>query len=179
MVVPVTGGEQQPILFLDVDGVLIPYGIGPAPDSPTVLLAGPDADEELLSRINPALGPRLLLLGCELVWATGWEDEANDVISPRVKLPRLPVLEWNSADVESGPSRLHWKTRGLIDCAGGRPFVWVDDEISQADRDWIELDHPGSALLYRIDYQIGLTEADIGVIERWLDDLPAGVELLP
>jgi hypothetical protein len=108
---------------LDVDGVLIPYGSAAVPDSAIVLMAGPEADEGLLSRINPALGPRLLSLGCDLVWATGWEDEANDVISPRVGLPRLPVLAWSFDSLESGPTRLHWKTRELIAWAGGRPFV--------------------------------------------------------
>jgi len=169
----VTPHAQQPILLLDVDGVLIPYGLESAPDSAMVLMAGPDADEALLSRINPAVGPRLQALGCDLVWATGWEGEANCVISPRVNLPRLPVLEWNSANLESGPAQLHWKTRELIACAAGRPLVWVDDEISQVDRDWVELDHRGPALLHRIHSHVGLTEADIGVIERWLNDLPA------
>jgi hypothetical protein len=57
MAVPVTGGARQPILFLDVDGVLIPYGVGPAPDSAMVSMAGPEADEALLSWVNLALGP--------------------------------------------------------------------------------------------------------------------------
>lgn len=163
---------RHPILFLDVDGVLVPYGTGAAPDSATVLLGGPEADEELLSRINPALGPKLLSLGCELVWATGWEDDANEVISPRVGLPQLPVLAWNFDSLEPGPAGLHWKTRGLVAWASGRPFVWVDDEISNVDRDWVALDHPGHALLHRVDSRTGLTEDDLAVIERWLDDLP-------
>jgi hypothetical protein len=167
-----TGRPQRPILFLDVDGVLIPYGNQAAPDSAVVLMAGPEVDDALLSRIDPALGPRLLALGCDLVWATGWEDEANDVISPRVGLPQLPVLAWSVDSLESGPPRLHWKTRDLIGWASGRPFVWVDDEIGHADRDWVALEHRGPALLHRVDSQVGLTEVDIAAIERWLDDLP-------
>jgi hypothetical protein len=52
------------------------------------------------------------------------------------------------------------------------PFVWVDDEISPVDRDWVALDHRGHALLHRVESQLGLTKADITVIERWLIDLP-------
>ncbi|MBX6751379.1 MAG: hypothetical protein IRY85_17230 [Micromonosporaceae bacterium] len=163
--------NQRVILFLDVDGVLIPYGNQAAPDSATVLFGGPEADEELLSRIDPTLGPRLLSLGCELVWATGWEDDANEVISPRVGLPQLPVLAWSFDSLEYGPAGLHWKTRDLIAWAGGRPFVWVDDEISTVDRDWVALDYAGHALLHRVDSRTGLTEDDLDAIERWLDDL--------
>jgi hypothetical protein len=169
----VSGHPQRAILFLDVDGVLIPYGNRAAPDSATVLLGGPEADEELLSRIDPTLGPRLLSLGCDLVWATGWEDDANEVISPRVGLPQLPVLAWSFDRLETGPAGLHWKTRDLIAWAGGRPFVWVDDEISKVDRDWVALDYAGHALLHRVDSRTGLTEDDLAVIERWLDDLPS------
>lgn len=152
--------------------MLIPYGDEAAPDSATVLIEGPEADERLLRRINPELGPRLLSLGCELVWATGWEDDANDVISPRVGLPPLPVLAWSFDTAASRPAGLHWKTRDLVAWASGRPFVWVDDEISPVDRDWVALDYAGPALLHRIDSHVGLTEADLAVIERWLADLP-------
>jgi hypothetical protein len=72
-----------PVLFLDVDGPLIPFGTAPPqyPDGyPTYRtdpgLPGADSNP-LLTRINPALGPRLTALPCELVWATTWMDDAN------------------------------------------------------------------------------------------------------
>jgi len=162
-----------PILFLDVDGVFIPYDRAEAvPDSATVALTGPDPDEELLARIDPRHGPRLQALGCELVWATGWEDEANDEISPRLGLPELPVLAWTLGDIgRPEPSGLHWKTRDIVEIAVGRPFVWVDDEIGPVDRDWVAAHHPAPALLRRVDPRIGLTAADIDEIEAWLADL--------
>jgi hypothetical protein len=68
----VTGSVQRPLLFLDVDGPLIPFGAmsqayptyatGPEP-------LGADANP-LLTRINPEHGPRLAALSCEVVWAT-------------------------------------------------------------------------------------------------------------
>jgi hypothetical protein len=165
--------HPKPILFLDVDGVLIPYGQAETvPDSATVALLGPDSDDWMLARIDPAHGPRLLALGCELVWATGWEDQANDDISPRVGLPRLPVVAWSSFELGRGSPGLHWKTRDLIAYADGRPFVWVDDELRGPDRDWVAWHHPGPALLHAINSHVGLTQADIGSITEWLARLP-------
>lgn len=32
-----------------------------------------------------------MALGCDLVWASAWMDEANEAVAPRIGLPRLPV----------------------------------------------------------------------------------------
>ena len=62
---------REPLLFLDVDGPLIPFGLPPE-QYPTYLNPRDDGSNPLLARLNPEHGIRLLALSCELVWATAW-----------------------------------------------------------------------------------------------------------
>ena len=169
-----------PLLFLDVDGPLLPFGAtfaelpGGYPTYPGAGVAPGVVENPLLDRLDPALGPRLAALGCELVWATSWLEEANECIAPRLGLPRLPVVDWPEPDVRDERARLHWKTRALVDWAAGRPFVWVDDEITGADRAWVAAHHPGHAFLYRVDPRRGLADADFAALAAWLDSRPEG-----
>ena len=66
---------------------------------------------------------------------------------------------------------LHWKTRTLVDRAAGRPFIWLDDEITDADRTWVAAHHPGPALLHRVDPSSGIAQADYAAVEEWLRTL--------
>ncbi|MFC5954747.1 HAD domain-containing protein [Streptomyces pratens] len=150
----------RPVLFLDVDGPLIPFG-------ETVREPLTHGGNPLLGRLDPTVGASLLALPCDLVWATTWQHEANDTIAPRLGLPRLPVMDWPEADPPA-PRGLHWKTRPLSEWAGHRPFVWLDDEIGAMDRLWIESAHPAPALLLRVDPAKGLTEEDVMVVGEWL-----------
>ncbi|MER5964795.1 hypothetical protein [Streptomyces sp. NPDC002057] len=89
-----------PLLFLDVDGPLIPFGASGGA-YPTYPPAPPASVSPLLARLDPAQGPRLAALPYELVWATTWEDDANAWIAPRLGLPPLPWVGW--PDEEPGP----------------------------------------------------------------------------
>ncbi|MFD5630539.1 HAD domain-containing protein [Streptomyces sp. NPDC127072] len=184
-----TGPGQRPLLFLDVDGPLIPFGAAPPehPDGhPTYRTTpeppGADANP-LVSRINPEHGPRLAALPCELIWATTWMADANEIIAPRLGLPELPVVTWpdpssteeqserdvwDAWDERDERAGLHWKTRPLVTWAAGRAFIWADDEITDADRTWVSAHHRGRALLHRVDPSRGLTDADYAVIGGWL-----------
>ncbi|MGI5231268.1 HAD domain-containing protein [Actinoallomurus sp. CA-142502] len=158
--------ERRPLLFLDVDGPLIPFGAGPYPVHP----ADRPEPHPLLTRIDPAHGPRLAALPCELVWATTWMDDANECVGPRLGLPRLAVVAWpEPSDLDERDERdgLHWKTRTLVAWAAGRAFAWVDDEITDADRAWVAARHPGRSLLRRVDARVGLDDDDYRALEEW------------
>ncbi|GHJ43373.1 hypothetical protein Cs7R123_07150 [Catellatospora sp. TT07R-123] len=160
------GSAERPLLFLDVDGPLIPFGMPLTHAMDGHPEQSQPGSNPLLTRLNPDHGRRLAQLPCDLVWATMWMTDANEVIAPRIGLPGLPVVNWPDEDeTERG---LHWKTRGLVGWAAGRSFVWVDDEITDTDQAWVAAHHQGRALLHRVDPRRGLTDTDFAAINEWL-----------
>ena len=166
--------STRPLLFLDVDGPLIPFRATrrERPRGYPRFDHGLGVDgNPLLSRLDPRLGPRLRALRCDIVWATAWLDEANDEIAPLLGFVELPVVVWPEDAEEVSDAGLHWKTQALVEWAAGRPFVWVDDEITEADQTWVAVHHRGRALLHRVDPAWGLTEADFGAVGEWVRTL--------
>jgi hypothetical protein len=163
-----TDPAQRPLLFLDVDGTLLPYGGVSLPSTIEGWEEWQTAANPHLARLTAGHGPRLLALPCDLVWATAWRRDANDVIGPLIGLPELPVVDLPPYSEEPGTGELHWKTASLVERAAGRSFVWIDDEITDADRDWVSTHHPGRALLHRVDSRCGLTDADLAAVDDWL-----------
>ncbi|MFF2624524.1 HAD domain-containing protein [Kitasatospora griseola] len=163
---------QLPLLYLDVDGPLIPFGGDPARHRTHLTerrvreLTG--GSNPLLTRVNPALGRQLAALPCRLIWATTWFDDANACLAPLLGLPPLPVLPDPPFDASDPAPGVHWKPPALVAHAAGTPFAWVDDEIAEHDREWVAQHHLGPALLHRIDPEVGLTERDFIVLADWL-----------
>lgn len=142
--------------------MLLPFG-GRSPAVP--------GTDPLLGRLDASLGRLLAALPAQVVWATTWESEANTTIAPLLGLAELPVVAWSDATGHEAADDwlgLHWKTRTLTDWAAGRAFVWVDDEVTRADRDWVGDNHPEPTLLYRIDARVGLRASDVAAIGDWL-----------
>ena len=166
----VTDGRQPPLLFLDVDGPLLPFGGSPQP------APRGSVDSARLGRLRVDTGPRLAGLPCTLVWATTWLDDANTEIAPRLGLPDLPVVTWPEPTAaherEDQWFGLCWKTRTVADWAAGRPFAWLDDEITDADREWVSAHYQAPALLRSVDASHGLTDQDFTALEAWLRELP-------
>jgi hypothetical protein len=64
--------------------------------------------------------------------------------------------------------RLHPKTVSVVAWAGAEDFAWLDDEITEADREWVQEFHSGAALLLKVDPHRGLTDLDFATLEGWL-----------
>jgi len=165
----VTDRERYPLLFLDVDGPLLPFG-GSGPSE-----WGATSDAPHLSRLRVDVGPRLAALPCTLVWATTWLEDANTEIAPRLGLPALPVVTWpeptEAQEREDQWLGLCWKTRTVVEWAAGRPFAWVDDEITRADREWVSSNQQAPAMLRSVDATYGLADRDFAVLGAWLGQL--------
>lgn len=174
------------MLLVDVDGPLNPYAAKPhrRPEGyGTHRLMTPrwqaaerrrlkewglpgKAAKPLRVWLNVAHGPALAELPYDLVWATTWEEEANDFVAPLLGLPSLPFIAWRDPRPEP-QGGLFWKTPEIVAWAQGRPFAWVDDQITDADRDWVLAHHRGPALLHYVDPKIGLTADDFTYLKDW------------
>ncbi|MEV6219885.1 hypothetical protein [Nocardia sp. NPDC051833] len=172
----------RPLLYLDVDGPLNPYGAKPEKRpagyethrlTPAAWLdrhpnTPPARVKPLRVWLNPEHGPQLLALAevFDLAWGTTWEHEANSMIGPLIGLPELPVVEFTGSK-RFGPEGTFFKTAPLIEYAAGRPFAWVDDDISMRDRGYVERHHPGAALLHYVNPAAGLVDEDFVVLREW------------
>lgn len=158
------------MVFLDVDGAVLPLGAGSGAVHVEDPVGWRSRSNPQLSRVDRGLGAGLLRLGCELVWAAAWGEDANEVIVPVLALPRLAVVDFDEPDLPV-PAALHWKTASLVRHAAGRPFVWLDDEIRAFDRQWVEAAHSGAVLLHQVDPATGITAEDLAVVAAWVKEV--------
>ncbi|MFJ2440284.1 HAD domain-containing protein [Streptomyces sp. NPDC087658] len=165
---------MKPLLLLDVDGPLNPYEAPPHAHPPAGYVRhwtrpsawpGPGPLPVLLA---PEHGAELRALTgpYDLVWATTWTADANVWIGPRLGLPELPYVDWPPIR-EKAPRGTFWKTRYVLEYAAGRPFAWVDDEITSYDREWTARHSLAAALLVRVDPGIGLIRPDFDALAEW------------
>ncbi|MGI9082333.1 MAG: HAD domain-containing protein [Thermoleophilaceae bacterium] len=164
----VTIASYKPILFVDVDGVISLFGFGSSQrDFP-----GPFHWVDGVAHCIPdALGARLERLAerFELVWATGWEEKANEYLPFILKLPfdRLPVLTFGGRAV-FGSS--HWKVEAIEEYAGSRPAAWIDDNIDQTCEKWAKR-REAPTLLVRTKSKTGMTDDHVERLLRWADEV--------
>ena len=121
------------MLALDVDGVISLFGFaGGVADVPGRfhLIDG------MLHCIPEGINERLARLAddYDLVWATGWEDRANDRLPEILGLAgELPFLTF---DGNARFGSAHWKIAAIDRYAGERPLAWVDDCIDETCQAW-------------------------------------------
>jgi hypothetical protein len=159
---------QRPLLAVDVDGVISLFDFEELPQGAGVRWELVDG---VLHCISLPAGERLRRLAetYELVWATGWEERANDHLPRILGLPELPFLEFNGA-ARFGTA--HWKLGPLQEYAGERPLAWVDDSFDQSCFDWAEA-REAPTLLVPTEPNIGLEEAQTEAMLTWAREIQA------
>lgn len=174
-------GQQKPLLYLDVDGVISLFGFregyGLAPGNARFADCPPGRLHSINGvphYISAACGGYLRRLAerYELVWATGWEETANDYLPYLLELPAsLPYLTFDGR-VAAGSA--HWKVEAIATHAGDtRPVAWIDDNVDGTCRAWAE-QRPGPTLIIETVRHEGMREEHVDHLLEWAAELHNG-----
>ena len=156
------------MLFVDVDGVISLFGF-PAGEPPGSF----HQIDGIVHCIGAAAGERLKRLAghFELVWATGWEEKANEYL-PRLlalEAKELPVLTFDGRAVFGSA---HWKVDAIDEYAGARPAAWIDDNLDEHCIAWAE-NRSAPTLLVETEAPIGITDDDVELLLRFAASVAA------
>jgi hypothetical protein len=154
--------SRRPILAVDVDGVISLFGFDQPPDRAAARF---ELIDGMVHCISLAAGERLLRLAehFELVWASGWEDKANDYLPALLGLPELPHLRFDGA-ARFGSA--HWKLGPLDRFGRGRALAWIDDSFDASCFEWAE-SRSEPTLLVPTESKRGLEEAQVEALTAW------------
>jgi hypothetical protein len=185
-------GRERPLLMVDIDGVISlfggrelggwqlgdwqlggerPAGAEPGEAEQRESIAGSlHSIDGSLHFLSSTAAAHLLALrdAFELVWASGWEERANEHLPHLLGMPpALPFLRFERA---VGRSNAHWKLDAIEAYARGRPLAWVDDALSDACHEWAWA-RAAPTLLVQTDPRRGLTADQAKRLAGWAQAL--------
>jgi HAD domain in Swiss Army Knife RNA repair proteins len=164
-----TAEVSRPLLMVDIDGVISLFG-GSAHVERGPAAGSFHSIEGIPHFLSATAATHLLALVShfELVWASGWEEKANEHLPHLLGLP--PALPYLRFERSVGRSNAHWKLDAIGAYAGGRPLAWIDDAFNETCHAWAsERAHP--TLLVQTDPELGLTEREAQRLEAWAREL--------
>ena len=158
--------QDRPVLAVDVDGVISIFGFDGPPDQ----VGGSfHLIDGMAHCISDRAGPELQRLSevYELIWATGWEDRANDHLPALLGLSGdLPCLHF---DGQARFGTAHWKLDALDRYSGDRALAWIDDSLDRSCHEWA-LARDAPTLLAPTEPHIGITEEHTEKLLAWVRD---------
>jgi hypothetical protein len=178
------GRGRKPLLMVDIDGVISLFG-SPAGlpwrgwhGGEAATSAGTGEGDGGAGSVHAIDGvPHLLsheaathLLELErefeLVWASGWEEKADEYLPHLLGLPRgLPHLEFErDGMVRTGNA--HWKLTAIEAHAGGRALAWIDDSFDGECHEWAKR-RGAPTLLVQTAAERGLTDVEARLLREW------------
>jgi HAD domain in Swiss Army Knife RNA repair proteins len=149
---------------VDVDGVISLFGFDPKNGLPGTFLSV----DGILHCIGSEAGARLARLAehYELVWATGWEEKANEYLPHVLGIPRnLPTLTFGGNAVFG---TAHWKVEAIDAYARDRPAAWIDDSLDERCTLWAAR-RKAPTLLVETDPATGITDEHVEELLRFAE----------
>jgi len=171
MISAVAKHDDKPILLVDVDGVISLFGFESIEHWP-----GPfHWIDGVAHCIKLDSGPLLERLAerFELVWATGWEEKANEYLPHLLGLSgEYPVLSFDGRAVFGSA---HWKLEAIDEHARDRPAAWIDDNLDEECEQWAadRVARGAPTLLVRTETTTGISEEHVATLIAWADELAA------
>jgi hypothetical protein len=164
--------SDRPMLAVDIDGVISLFGFERPAELHQVDPRQAPGEYHLIDGvlhcISMPTGAQLNRLAqtYDLVWASGWEDRANDYLPGILGVPNLPYLQF---DGRAQFGTAHWKLDAIGAYAGDRALAWVDDSLDRSCYEWAEK-RESPTLLVPTESSVGLTESQVGALEAWVRD---------
>lgn len=185
----------RPLLLVDIDGVisLFPGNPGTAPFSGEARATRPGQPPAFAAEegrqgsfhtiegiphfLSATAAEHLLTLAehYELVWASGWEEKANEHLPHLLGLPRMEHL---SFERRVGKANAHWKLDAIEAHAGERALAWIDDAFNDACHAWAHA-RAAPTLLVQTQPAAGLTQREADTLRLWAGTLERGRRATP
>jgi hypothetical protein len=185
---PTGSHDARPLLMVDIDGVISLFGFpggalstprpgaSAQPDASTP--AVPDGSFHTVDGIphflSHAAATHLLSLAedFDLVWASGWEEKAEEYLPRLLGLPSaLPFLHFERSQGAGRSIDGHWKLDAIDTYAGTRPMAWIDDAFDQSCHVWAA-GRSTPTLLVQTSPARGLTATEAHELTEWARALP-------
>ena|ERR1700740_821165 len=175
---------DKPYLLVDIDGVVSLFGrngaLAPIPTARAQTVAElpqrAPVDGELHSIdgivhfLSSTAAAHLLSLSqsFELVWASGWEEKADEHLPRLLGVPAgLPFIAFARAGRAPGrTTSAHWKLASVSEFAGERALAWVDDAFNPACHEWAAA-RGAPTLLVSTSPERGLTATEAETLFEW------------
>lgn len=161
--------EVDPVIFLDIDGVLNSFGGFDrwGDDEEHWIAPSIGGGQKYLITCSPRMGEAINSLGCDIWWVTTWQTEAylvGDIIGVKGEV----------LDLDAAPG---WKRTAVENFLGKtpRPFLWFEDD----DSSYGSFNRKGFAnfpphRLFNTNPYLGITPEIISQSQGFLDRLRAG-----
>lgn len=154
-------GAEAPVLLVDVDGVLNVCGVEDCPEGYSEFELFPDDDEPVRLCVVHGEWLRDLAQHFDVVWASGWGEDAQRVLGPILGLAELAYVPMPTIPFQPAE-----KVPAIAAFVGERPAAWLDDVITPEARAWARERH-APTLLVEVDNHKGLERHHIEELMIW------------